>query len=201
MAIPETGGLLLATTAGHALLPSEYWQAVVLLVSLSKEEGCVGYILNRPTSLTMAKLPLALDSSTQRSELCSVFPDNRVYCGGLDQQDRVSILHGVHDLQEYSTEVMPGLYLGGRSAVVTAVKERKFERGHFKFFAGQIQWGPGELEAELMAGAWRAAACSRAVLLKGCIQLPVPLWVEVSRLMGGEAAAEAAAVYEDFWPR
>lgn len=129
-----------------------------------------------------------------------MFPNNRVYCGGLDAQDRISVLHGVHDLKDYSREVMPGLYLGGQSAAVTALKEGKFEREHLKFLAGCLRWGPGELEAELKAGAWRAAACSRAVVLKGCIQLPVPLWVEVSRLMGGPAAAEAATVYEDYWP-
>lgn len=65
----------------------------------------------------------------------------------------------------------------------------------FKFLSGCIVWQPGELEKEVAAGAWRTAACSRSLVLKQCLSLPVPLWVETLRLMGGECAEEAAMAY------
>ena len=40
------------------------------------------------------------------------------------------------------------------------------------------------------------AACSRPLILKQCLQLPVPLWRELLQLMGGEYMAAARAAYE-----
>jgi hypothetical protein len=40
------------------------------------------------------------------------------------------------------------------------------------------------------------AACSRPLILKQCLQLPVPLWRELLQLMGGEYLAAAGAAQE-----
>lgn len=40
------------------------------------------------------------------------------------------------------------------------------------------------------------AACSRSLVLKSALQLPVPLWSEVLQLMGGEYAELARDSYE-----
>jgi hypothetical protein len=39
--------------------------------------------------------------------------------------------------------------------------------------------------------AWHTAACSRTLVLKQCLQLPVPLWRESMCLLGGEYAEAA----------
>ena len=44
-------------------------------------------------------------------------------------------------------------------------------------------------------GVWWTAAASRGVALKQCLQLPVPLWMEVLCLMGGEQAATVLATW------
>lgn len=61
-----------------------------------------------------------------------------------------------------------------------------------RFFAGACTWGPGELEEQLEQGAWTCAAASRSLVLKPCIQLPVPLWQELACLLGDERAARRA---------
>jgi putative AlgH/UPF0301 family transcriptional regulator len=54
-----------------------------------------------------------------------------------------------------------------------------------------LAWQPGDLAVEVARGAWQPAACSRTLVLKQCLQLPVPLWREVMCLMGGEWAEAA----------
>ena len=39
------------------------------------------------------------------------------------------------------------------------------------------------------------AACSRSLVLKQCLQLPVPLWKEILELMGGQYAQVARKRY------
>ena len=61
----------------------------------------------------------------------------------------------------------------------------------FRFFAGCCSWKPGELEQQISRGAWQPAACSRTLVLKQCLKLPVPLWRECMCLLGGEWAEAA----------
>jgi putative AlgH/UPF0301 family transcriptional regulator len=61
----------------------------------------------------------------------------------------------------------------------------------FRFFAGCCTWQPGALSQEIAAGAWQPAACSRTLVLKQCLRLPVPLWREAMCLLGGEWAETA----------
>lgn len=83
-----------------------------------------------------------------------------------------------------SQEVSPGIYTGGRSAAAARVLEGEASPQEFKFFAGSIQWTQSQLDEQVAGGVWTVAACSRSVAIKQCLQLPVPLWVEVQRLMG-----------------
>ena len=190
--VPERGGLLVASSSGQeAVLPQDYWQAVCLLVECGPQ-GSVGFLLNRPTGLTMGRAPLTGPGG--RSQLCVAFPQNRVYCGGLNGQQLISPLHGYKGI-EGSKEVVPGIYLGGQEAATATVLAGQRPAVGFKFFSGCIAWGPGELEQEVAAGGWHCAACSRSLALKQCLALPVPLWVETLRLMGGRYAEEAAEVY------
>lgn len=67
----------------------------------------------------------------------------------------------------------------------------------FRFMAGVVAWEPGQLAREVAAGAWITAASSRSLVLKQCLQLPVPLWREAMALLGGDYAAAAKAARRD----
>jgi len=56
----------------------------------------------------------------------------------------------------------------------------------FRFFAGLMRWGPGQLNLEVDSGIWHLVACSRNLVAKHCLGLPVPLWLEIMDLVGGE---------------
>ncbi|CAM9551339.1 unnamed protein product, partial [Choristocarpus tenellus] len=54
----------------------------------------------------------------------------------------------------------------------------------FRFFLNLCGWAPGQLKEEIDRGIWYAVSASTNIVLKHCIQLPVPLWREVMTLMG-----------------
>lgn len=192
---PEAGGLLLSTRAAPALLHSErMWQLVIFITSHGPE-GTVGLILNKPTGLVLGRkpggLPLELGGSAPVQQ---VFQDNQVYCGGYTAQQVLHIMHG-YTLPD-SVPIVPGVHMAGEAAAAAAVAAGRLPAADFKFFAGALTWQPGQLEDEIAKGAWFTAACSRSLVLKSALQLPVPLWSEVLQLMGGEYAELARDSYE-----
>lgn len=106
-------------------------------------------------------------------------------------QGRVSMMHGHADVAGAS-QTGPGVYLGGAEAAAKGLKTGLYQPQDFKFFIGSMQWRPGQLEAETAAGVWVPGAASRALVLKQCIGLPVPLWREIMQLMGDQPASAGA---------
>jgi len=192
---PERGGLLLATTDAPKINQDDFlWQLVVFLVQHSDTEGSIGLILNRPSALTLGLqqrggLPFQIIGAPDGMQ--AAFADNRVYAGGYTRQDIFQLLHS-HRL-DGSVEVIPGVYLGGEAEAVVAVRDGKLPSSDFKFFSGATVWAPGQLKAEVDKGVWYTAAASRPVIVKQCLQLPKPLWMEVMELMGGQYAETAKA--------
>ncbi|CAG9465540.1 unnamed protein product [Pedinophyceae sp. YPF-701] len=188
---PEVGGLLVATPGASARLGEFSWQTVVLLIR-HDEMGSIGLVLNRPMGLNIGEsrndpggLPLDVDGLTPSQR--RAFADNRVYCGGLRGQQAMHFLHGHGDL-EGSLEIVPGVYIGGLSAAAQDVVDGKKRASDFRFICGMMSWDVGQLNAEVEAGCWITAACSRPLIIKQCLTLPTPLWREVLGLMGGEYA-------------
>jgi putative AlgH/UPF0301 family transcriptional regulator len=170
---------------------------VVALIVSHDAAGTVALILNRPSGLVLGRkqggLPFAMAGGPPG--LQQIFAENRVYCGGFLAQQVIHVLHG-HKLPG-AMEIAPGIYCGGEVEAVARVAAGELPASSFKFFAGAVAFEPGELEAQLKAGAWLTAAAARPLILKQVLQLPKPLWREVLGLMGGGFAAMARAAAED----
>ncbi|GAX79802.1 hypothetical protein CEUSTIGMA_g7242.t1 [Chlamydomonas eustigma] len=209
---PEKGGLLVASLKVSELKGNDRLEEVVAVLIEHGDQGSIGLILNRPTSMVMGKRPngmplqLSVRTSYPKSmqihnappEVQSVFADNRLYCGGFTAQQVIHLLHG-HPLPG-AQEVVPGIFMGGELAAAKEVGEGRLRAEDFRFFAGALVWDEGELDKEAEKGCWLPVASSRALVLKQCLQLPTPLWVEVLQLLGGEyaqVAADADAEFED----
>lgn len=190
--LPENGGLLIATPeAPEVLGNARVWQSVIFLLSHS-QNGSIGFVLNRPTGYLLSEgrggLPVPLDESLMHVR--TVFKDSPLYWGGDAGKSIVHILHRHAELVG-SVEVMPGVFVGAETEALRQVKEGVLPAKDFKFFCGAVTWKKGQLETEITNGAWLPAACSRHVVLKPCINLPVPLWQEVLNLCGGHYAEMA----------
>lgn len=188
---PEPGGLLLAGPAMNLAIDERYWQAVVFLVQHSSE-GSWGVILNRPSGYSIQEaLPQA---GSALSSSLGPFSGNPIYIGGFRAHGPpLHVMHG-HRL-EGAEEVVPGIFMGGLEAAAREVREGRLTPMDFRFFVGRVEWLPGKLGVEVEKREWFSASCSRSLVLKPCLRLPVPLWREVLALMGGEYAETAEREY------
>ncbi|BDA41837.1 probable UPF0301 protein CT0663 [Coccomyxa sp. Obi] len=201
--LPEVGGLLIAQPQIAELTGDpRLWQLVILLVEHGQRT--VGLIINRPSSAKVGDLlawgysPSQADDANARL-IHGAFADCQVYLGAFYPPNRiarqpVTLVHGQGHLQG-SKEISPGIYTGGEQQASIEILEGRLDKGKFRFFSGQMQWEPGQLAREIQQGYWYTAACSRSIVLKQCLQLPVPLWKEILLLMGGQYAQIASKRY------
>ncbi|MER5259335.1 MULTISPECIES: YqgE/AlgH family protein [unclassified Streptomyces] len=196
-----TGRLLVATPA---LADPNFDRAVVLLLD-HDEEGSLGVVLNRPTPVDVADIldgwgdlagapgvvfqggPVSLDSalgvavipgeedSTSSASSASSAPGSRPRPGRGEPIGwrRVHGAIGLVDLDTPPELLAPAL-------------------GSLRIFAGYAGWGPGQLEDELVEGAWYVVESE-----PGDVSSPDPerLWRAVLRRQRSELAM--VATYPD----
>jgi putative transcriptional regulator len=150
----------------------------------------MGVILNRPTQYDMGYVS---------GEANGPFAKNALYFGGDVGDGTVSFLHGREDVKG-SVEVLPGVYLGGYDSACELVQQdgSTCHADEFKFFARYCGWAPGQLESECERGVWFPVAAAKELSLKQVIQLPKPLWREISELCGGELEERARKAYQTY---
>ncbi|CAM9200549.1 unnamed protein product [Ectocarpus fasciculatus] len=142
----------------------QYFYKAVALVIQHGDDGTVALILNRPTTFTMGDVC--------KGDLHPVpgMEDNVLYMGGDvtgardDGLDVVNLMHAREDVP--GMEVVKGLRLGGLKEALALVAQGRAQPEEFKFFSRYSGWGPGQLEAEVLAGAWELAACDLESVLE-----------------------------------
>ena len=120
--------------------------SATILVAKSMSDGRhLGFILNKPTNVSLAKaFPDHAPSRSVREPL---------YLGGPDVTDAVFALVQRHDSPGTgSMQFAPDVFLATAEDTVNKIIE--FDAGHARFFVGVVMWQPGELDAELKLGAW-----------------------------------------------
>lgn len=119
-------------------------KAVLALCDYSPKEGAVGFILNRPTNLTM-------------EEVMVDFPEfeSHIYYGGPVANDTIHYIHRVGDLLEDSREIIKGLYWGGDfTKLKFLISNKLIKPFDIKFYIGYSGWTPGQLEEEIEINSW-----------------------------------------------
>ncbi|MEV5377956.1 hypothetical protein B7P34_16785 [Streptosporangium nondiastaticum] len=186
-----TGRLLVATPA---LADPNFDRAVVLLLD-HDEEGSLGVILNRPTPVGVADI---LESwAALAGEPGVVFQGGPV---SLDSALGVAVVPGEGHGATGSAAVAGDGPLGWRrvhGAIGLVDLEAPPELlaaalGSLRIFAGYAGWGPGQLEDELVEGAWYVVESE-----PGDVSSPDPsqLWRAVLRRQRNELAM--VATYPD----
>jgi putative transcriptional regulator len=138
-------GLLIAMPS---LLDPHFHRAVVLLCAHSKD-GAFGLILNHPLDLSMraicadASIPWSGDDS------------ERAFSGGPVERQRGWLLHPDHRQYEGSQTVTEGLAVTPSREGLSAYGREP--DGAFRLLLGYAGWGPGQLDREVLEGAWLTA--------------------------------------------
>jgi len=141
------------------------------------EGGALGLVINRPSNGKIAEL-LADNQVKYQGPA-----DARVMVGGPVRPTQALLLHGEQDLQADSTPVGEGLRLSGSLTALREVYNRPAPRARLYF--GYSGWGPGQLEAEMEAGAWIVAPADPAFIFEAPSD---EVWERVLRGLGIDPA-------------
>src|ERR1043165_7887300 len=119
---PGIGKLLVS----EPFLLDSYFKRSVILLGEHSLEGTVGFILNKPTDLTL-------------NDALEDFPKFEVplYFGGPVQTDTIHFLHTLGEKLEGSKRILPGIYWGGNlEALKLLIETGQVKKTDIRFFAG-----------------------------------------------------------------
>ncbi|MGQ0512108.1 MAG: YqgE/AlgH family protein [Betaproteobacteria bacterium] len=126
-------------------MEGEFYGSTILVVRPVGEGRHLGFIVNRPTPMTLGKLFPGHEASQK-------VPDP-VYLGGpLNTQFVFALVHRDESPGGRSLELAPGLYVAMDATTVDRIIETGTEGA--RFVAGLVAWDAGELADELKRGLW-----------------------------------------------
>jgi putative transcriptional regulator len=130
-------------------LVDQLYGSTILVVTPVGGDQHAGFIVNRPTKVTLGQL-----FSEDGPSLKVVDP---VYLGGpLSPQVVFALVKRQQNPGGQSVELMPGLYAAVDEETVDRII--RTESDHARFVAGLVVWQRGELRAEIERGAWYVLA-------------------------------------------
>ena len=139
---PDDDSIILV--AKRQLQDRLYGSTIVLSRPIGADRH-VGFIINRPTQVTLAKLFPGHEPSKK-----VVDP---VFLGGPVSPEVIfALVQGKQSPGGRSIKILDDLYLAIDSDVVDSVIEKQSTQA--RFFAGMVLWRPGELNDELKRGLW-----------------------------------------------
>ncbi len=166
-----------AIVASPYLVDHHFLRTVVYIVRHDKE-GAYGFVLNRPTDITVGQL---------LRQIVDEEVDNRdpIYHGG-PVEGPVVVVHE-HSEQE-DTLYKPGVYLTADQDDVATVLKQMSSR--YRVFTGYAGWKPRQLEEELKQGEWLVWDLSRDDIFDA----PEEIWRRAIRQIGREILVESLEV-------
>ena len=138
-------------------LKDRMYGSSILLARPLGEERHVGFIVNKPTNMTLGKLfPKHIPSQK------IVDP---VYLGGPTGPEVIfAMVKGNQSPGGRSLELTRGLFLAFDSAIVDRIIETQPQEA--RFFAGMVMWQPFELAEEVKRGLWYVLDPKPEILLR-----------------------------------
>jgi putative transcriptional regulator len=165
-----TGQLLLASPS---LLDPNFMRTVVL-IGMHSEEGAMGVVLNRPSTVTVGEAVPLLEEAVGALE--------PVFVGGPVQPSSIVLL------AEFLDPSPAGLLVLGRigfPAPDSGIEELAEATERRRVFAGHAGWGEGQLDAEIAGGDWIAHTAMPEDVFT---DVPEELWSSVLTRKGGSYA-------------
>ncbi len=116
----------------------------VILICENNESGTVGFMLNRPSILTLDSVLFDIKSYKEL-----------LYVGGPVSQDSLHFIYRNKQKVEDSIEILENLYWGGNfEQLKELINEGEINPEDFRFFLGYSGWGEGQLQEELDKNSW-----------------------------------------------
>jgi putative transcriptional regulator len=150
-------------------LQDKIYGSTILVAKPVGNDRHVGFILNKPSSMTLGKL--FPEHAPSRKVL------DPVYLGGPFGREVIfALVQSRQSPGGRSVQITPELYLAFDSPIVDRIIEKEPEQA--RFFAGLVVWQQGELRAEIKRGIWYVLDAETELLLK---KQTDGLWEELVR--------------------
>lgn len=140
--VPERGSLLIS----EPLMEEAFFsRSVVMILDVDGGRGHLGLVMNKKTNLTLQNLlPEWVNGK-----------DVPVFCGGPVDPQRLFMLHSLGGIFENSSEIIPGIYVGGKiEEIVDYIDEGGEIDGKIRFFLGYSGWSKDQLKGEQENHSW-----------------------------------------------
>jgi putative transcriptional regulator len=126
-------------------LQDKLYGSTILIARPIGADRHVGFIVNKPTQMTLGKLFPTHEPSRKVTD--------PVFLGGPVSPEVIfALVHGRESPGGRSIKILDDLYLAIDSDVVDRVIEKQSSQA--RFFAGMVLWRPGELTDEVKRGLW-----------------------------------------------
>jgi putative transcriptional regulator len=126
-------------------LRDRLYGSTVIVARPLGEDRHLGFIVNKPTNMTLGKL-FPKHAPSQKV----IDP---VYLGGPTGPEVIfALVKGSQSPGGRSLQLAPGLFVAYDSTVVDRIIETQPQQA--RFLAGMVLWAPGELDEELRRGLW-----------------------------------------------
>lgn len=137
----EKGVLLVASPS---LRDPNFHQTVLLIVEHGRG-GTIGLILNRPTNVLLSE---ALPDLTVLKRT-----NHRLFAGGPVERTQLVLLFRLIRPLPDTHQIIDGIYVG-TPRVLEHIMTQPRPNETFRAFSGFAGWAPGQLEHEMLEGAW-----------------------------------------------
>ena len=128
----------------HENLLDPNFTVSIVLVCVYKKEGVFGLVLNRPSHMPLQEV-FAIDSPT-------LIEQRPIYIGGPVNQESFHIIQLTDKGVNNSFQIYPGVFLGGEWDSLESILLQNAKTT--RIFLGYAGWGTGQLEQEILQGAW-----------------------------------------------
>jgi putative transcriptional regulator len=138
-------------------LQDRLYGSTILIARPIGADRHVGFIVNKPTQVTLGKLFPQHEPSKKVTD--------PVFLGGPVSPEVIfALVQGKQSPGGRSIRILDDLYLAIDSDVVDSVIEK--QSGQARFFAGMVLWKPGELHQEIKRGIWYTLDAKADVVLR-----------------------------------
>jgi putative transcriptional regulator len=134
------------------ILQDPNFKRTVIFLLAHNAEGAFGLVVNRPAEAKGLPWP--------------------VFVGGPCSSPGLIMLHGQpqwaetveDDEAEQEHQLAPGIFTGDAACLDRATQTEEGEALRFRVFSGYAGWGGGQLEGEIVSGAWSVAIANGSLL-------------------------------------
>jgi putative transcriptional regulator len=164
------------TTSGSNLLvarpnlPDPNFSDTVVLVSQRGRFGPVGVIVNRPTSIPLARMFPDMEKLRKR--------EDKLYFGGPVNRTQLTFAFRAASPPADSVEVAAGVYISSDMGLLRELLGEDDSAERVRVFAGYAAWAPAQLDAEIARGDWRLMRPEIGAIFS---KKPDTLWPELDR--------------------